>query len=200
MDMAGPVISTDATSLIRPAAGPEAELVRRLRQRDPAAVGLAYDLHHRAVRAFARRLLADDAAAEDLVQDVFVALPGAAARFGAQASLRTYLIGIAVNHARHHLRAAARRRRALDRLGRNTPAPGLLPDEQAERRRLAAALARALDELPLKQRLVFLMCDVEHRPSPEVAALLRIPEGTVRTRLHHARERLRARLRAQGLP
>ena len=73
------------------------------------------------------------------------------------------------------------------------------PDQETERRRLADALARALDQLPLKHRLVFVLCDVEHRTSAEAAALLGIPDATVRTRLHHARERLRAQLTAEGL-
>ncbi|MFO7179814.1 MAG: sigma factor, partial [Pseudomonadota bacterium] len=75
------------------------DLVRRLAEADPLAVGRAYDRHHDAVRAFARRLLGDAAAAEDLVHDVFVALPRAAKSFRGQSSLRTFLIGIAVHHA-----------------------------------------------------------------------------------------------------
>ena len=134
------------------------------------AVGLVYDLHHRAVRAFARRLVGDDQTAEDLVQDVFVALPAAVRRFNQQSALRTFLIGVAINHARHHLRAAARRRRTLARLARISPPPPVPPDQESERRRLADALARALDQLPLKQRLVFVLCDVEHRTSAEAAA------------------------------
>jgi RNA polymerase sigma-70 factor (ECF subfamily) len=202
--MSGPLANLGAAALVEPSsrdADVEAALVERLRARDPAAVGLVYDLHHRAVRAFARRLVADDQSAEDLVQDVFVALPAAIRRFNQQSALRTFLIGVAINHARHHLRAAARRRRTLARLADVDirPPPPMPPDQESDRRRLADALARALDELPLKQRLVFILCDLEHRTSTEVGALLGIPDATVRTRLHHARERLRARLIAEGL-
>jgi RNA polymerase sigma-70 factor (ECF subfamily) len=199
-DMSGPLASIGAAALVEPSS-PDAEsaLVERLRARDPVAVGLAYDLHHRAVRAFARRLVADDQSAEDLVQDVFVALPAAIRGFNQRSALRTFLIGVAINHARHHLRAAARRRRTLARLAHIRPPSPMAPDQESDRRRLADALARALDELPLKQRLVFVLCDVEHRTSTEAAAVLGIPDATVRTRLHHARERLRARLIAEGL-
>src|SRR5690348_16635920 len=55
----------------------EQGLVARLAAADPAAVGEVYDQHHRAVRAFASRLVGDAAAAEDLVHEVFVALPRA---------------------------------------------------------------------------------------------------------------------------
>jgi RNA polymerase sigma-70 factor (ECF subfamily) len=200
--MPRPYATTQAHALPERADVPDAEamLIEGLRRRDPQAVGLAYDLHHRAVRAFSRRLVADEAAAEDLVQDVFVALPAAARRFKASSSLRTFLIGITVNQARHHVRAAARRRRALARLADERPAETVPLDEATHRRRLADALVHALDELSLKQRVVFLLCDVENRSAPEVAALLDVPEATVRTRLHHARERLRARLAEGGEP
>ena len=201
--MSGPLGNLGAAALVESSpdtdADAESALVERLRARDPAAVGLAYDLHHRAVRAFARRLVADDQSAEDLVQDVFVALPVAVRRFNQQSALRTFLIGVAINHARHHLRAAARRRKTLARLADIRPSSPMAPDQESDRRRLADALARAMDELPLKQRLVFVLCDVEHRTSTEAAAVLGIPDATVRTRLHHARERLRAKLAAEGL-
>ena len=57
------------------------------------------------MRAFARRLVGDPEAAEDLVHEVFVSLPRAIRRYREQSSLRTFLISIAVNHARHFVRA-----------------------------------------------------------------------------------------------
>jgi len=95
---------------------PATTLIERLRDADPVAVGEAYDEHHGAVRAFAKRLVGDPTAAEDLVHEVFVSLPGAIRRFRGDSTLRTFLISIAVNHARHHVRAASRRRAAMDRM------------------------------------------------------------------------------------
>src|SRR5262245_23291273 len=88
-------------------------LIERLRRGDPTAVAEVYDAHHAAVRGFARRLIGDEAAAEDLVHEVFVTLPSAIRHFDGASSLGTYLISIAANHARHFLRSAARRRRAF---------------------------------------------------------------------------------------
>jgi RNA polymerase sigma-70 factor (ECF subfamily) len=175
-------------------------LVRALVDRDREALGRVYEEHHAAVRAFARRLLGDDGAAEDLVHQVFVTLPSAARRFRGESGLRTFLLSIAANHCRHHVRAAARRRRALGALALEpvAPAPAASPDDEAERRRLADALARALDALPLEQRLAFVLCEVEERTSAEVALIVGAPEGTVRSRLRLARERLRALLAAEG--
>ena len=181
---------------------PTLTLIERLRQADPAAVGEVYDEHHTAVRAFARRLVGDTAAAEDLVHEVFVTLPRAIRRFRGESTLRTFLVSIAVNHARHHVRAASRRRAAMDRLALEPAASTTTPsDPEADtrRRELAAALTRALDQLPIDQRVAFVLCEVEERTSREAAAIAGAPEATMRTRLFHAKRRLRATLEKEGL-
>jgi RNA polymerase sigma-70 factor (ECF subfamily) len=177
----------------------DSDLTDRLRQAEPAAVGDTYDRHHAAVRAFARRLLGDEAAAEDLVHEVFVSLPRAMRRFKGEASLRTFLLSIAVNHARHHLRAATRRRRAVERYADEPRAAALDPESAARRSELARALIRALDALPLDQRVAFVLCEVEERSSVEVAQITGKPEATIRTRLFHARRKLRELLEQEGL-
>ena len=73
------------------------------------------------------------------------------------------------------------------------------PERQTERRQLAEALTGALDTLPVAQRVAFVLCDVEERTSSEVARIVGVPEATVRTRLFHARKKLRAELSARGL-
>jgi len=178
------------------AALPEADLVERLRAGERDAVEEAYVTHHAAIRGFARRLVGDAATAEDLVHDTFIALPRAIRGFRGDAPLRAFLIGVAVNHARRHIRAAVRRRRATERLAaRDELAPKTLDaTEELERRRLAAKLSAALDELPIDQRVVFVLCEAEQRTSVEVAAIVGAPEGTVRTRLFHAKRKLRAAL------
>jgi RNA polymerase sigma-70 factor (ECF subfamily) len=171
-----------------------------LRRGDRAAVAEAYDAHQGALRAFARKLTGDPAVAEDLVHDVFVALPSAVKRFREDAALRTFLTSIAVNHARKHVRAAARRRSAMERYAREPEAAGSgTPEGDAARRQLAAALSRALDTLPLDQRVAFVLCEVEQRTSREAAEVVDAPEETVRTRLFHARKKLRALLEKEGL-
>lgn len=178
----------------------ESELVLRLMRAEPVAVGEAYDQHHTAVRAFAQRLLGDAGAAEDLVHEVFVTLPKAARNFRGESSLRTFLISIAVQHARHFVRAASRRRAAMNRLEAE-PAPDAQPDPEhiARRKELASILARALDTLPLDQRVAFVLCEVEERSSREVAEIVGAPEGTVRTRLFHAKRKLRDELEREGI-
>lgn len=176
-----------------------AELCARVERGEPAAVGQIYDEHHEAVRAFATRLVGEPASAEDLVHEVFVSLPQAMRGFRGESSIRTFLISIAVNHARHFVRSAARRRTALDKLSLEPPPSSPNPERDYRRRQLADALTRALDALPLDQRVAFVLCDVEERSSSQVARIVGAPEGTVRTRLFHARKKLRAQLEKEGV-
>ncbi|HTQ05251.1 MAG TPA: RNA polymerase sigma factor [Polyangiaceae bacterium] len=178
--------------------GAPQEFVERLRRGEVEAVAAAYDEHHAALCSFAKRLLGDDAAAEDLVQDVFVVLPDVVHRFAPEAPLRSFLLGIAANRARHHVRARSRRRKFADRLELEPLEPVPDPEVLSERRRLADRLARALEALPLEQRTTFVLKEIEGYAAKEVADILSIPEATVRTRLFHARKRLRSFLDGGG--
>jgi RNA polymerase sigma-70 factor, ECF subfamily len=173
-------------------------LTDRVARGESKAIGEVYDLHHAAVRAFARRLLGEPTAAEDLVHEVFVSLPKAMRNFQGHSSLRTFLISIAVNHSRHFMRSAARRRAAMDRFARERVAePSEAPE--AERYELALLLARALDQLPHDQRVAFVLCEVEERTSPEAAKIVGVPEATLRTRVFHAKRKLRTLLEQEGV-
>lgn len=198
MTTAGLPISTRFEAA--PAAGVDLSLVERLRAGNVAAVAEAYDRHADAVRAFALRLVGDTSAAEDLVHEVFVALPRASRGYREQSSLRTFLISVAVNHAKHYVRAAARRRSALDRLAREPDAVAPPdPERDLQRRQLAQVLSAALDKLPLDQRVAFVLCEVEERTAGEAALIAGVPEATLRTRLFHAKRKLRERLAKQGV-
>jgi RNA polymerase sigma-70 factor (ECF subfamily) len=174
-------------------------LAHRLREGEVAAVGEAYELHHEAVRGFAQRLVGDRDAAEDLVHETFVSLPRAMKGFREESTLRTFLISIAVNHSRHYVRAAARRRAAMERAALEPRGSSSTPEQKLEQRQLAAALTRALDSLSMDHRVTFVLCAVEDRSSIEAAEILAIPEGTVRTRLHHAKKKLRDALAKEGV-
>jgi RNA polymerase sigma-70 factor, ECF subfamily len=188
----------DALSLGKNGEGSLRGLVRRLEHADAAAIRFVYDHHHVAVRAFAQRLVGDIEAAEDLVQDVFVALPRAAAHFRGDCALRTFLLSIAVNHAKNHVRAAARRRAALARLAREPAQASHDPHAEAERRELGNRLMLALDALPLDQRIAVVLSEIEERTSAEIASIVLAPEGTVRTRIFHAKRKLREILMSEG--
>jgi RNA polymerase sigma-70 factor (ECF subfamily) len=172
-----------------------ASLVERLARGEESALHEVYFQQHARLRQFALRLVGDAAAADDLVHEVFVKLPRAIRRLGPDASLRSFLIGMAANRARHHVRAAARRRKLATRRGRE-PLPDGAPPDQIERQQLAQALVGALDELPLDQRIAFVLCEVEERSSADAAAVVGVKDSTLRGRLFHAKRKLRLLLAA----
>jgi RNA polymerase sigma-70 factor (ECF subfamily) len=177
----------------------ERDWAHRVRERDLGAISVIYDDHHGALCSFAKGLLGDDQAAEDLVHDVFVLLPRVIDRLQPGRSLRSFLLAIAANNARHHFRSAKRRRQMAERLGREPTPTVENPEDHAQRRVLAEALRRALDLLPNDERLAFVLCEIEGHTSPDASEILGVPEGTVRRRLFYARQKLRERLAKEGL-
>jgi RNA polymerase sigma-70 factor (ECF subfamily) len=178
-------------------AADEQAIVAGLRAGRLEALAAAFDRWHARVRVLARRLLSDPASAEDVVQEVFASLIPAMRRFRGEVDVETFILAIAVKRARHHQRAALRRRRALERLAVEDRLGRQGPEEDAYRRELGLRLEAALDQLPIAQREAFVLCEVEELSSPRASEIAAVPEATIRTRLFHARRRLRDLLSAE---
>jgi RNA polymerase sigma-70 factor, ECF subfamily len=164
--------------------------IERAARGEAAALSQLYAQQHASLRSFARRLLGDPHAAEDLVHDVFVSLPKALKRYRAECSLTTFLRAIAIRQASTHLRAAVRRRAAMHQLAQETERQARFPDHQLRQRELARLLTSALDQLSVMHRSAFVLCEVEGMSADEAAQVLAIPATTVRTRLFYARQKL----------
>lgn len=167
---------------------------------DPSAFAAVFDRHYDAVhRYLARRVGAD--VADDLAGLTFTTAFDLRRRYDAgHADARPWLLGIATNLVRHHRRSEARRLRAYARLDRTADTTGGLDglEGRLDAQRMAAAIADALARLPDGDRdvlLLFAWADLRYE---EIALALRIPVGTVRSRLHRTRRRLRELLRASG--
>jgi len=174
------------------AEGPaESAIVDGLRDGRLDALAAAFDRWHVRVRVLARRLLSDPASAEDVVQDVFAALLRAMRGFRGEVDVEMFILAIAVKQSRRHQRSAARRRGALERLAREDRLTRPDPEQATYRRELARRLETALDRLPVAQREAFVLCEVEELSSPQACLIASVPEATMRTRLFHARRRLR---------
>ncbi len=160
---------------------------------DGAALGALFDRHRSAVQRFLARL-ADQRDTDDLVQETFLQVNRSADRFRGGSSVKTWILGIAVNVSRHHRRAEVRRNSATTTfIGQPQPSP-ITPDEATRKREFAMHLQRALVELPHDLRVAFVMCDLEEVPGVEAAAVLAVREGTLWWRLSEARKALRAAL------
>ena len=175
------------------------ELVERARGGEREAFGFLYRRHQAYVYRFARAMTGSAALAEDIVQEVFLALMRDLDRYDAsRAGLRTYLFGIARNLARYKTRSL-RRLISLDQVeeavGREDPAAALSSNEETRH------LRRCLGALPARYREVIILCDLQELDYAETAVVLNVPIGTVRSRLHRGRQLLIQRLRRRdGLP
>ena len=181
------------------------DLMRRIAAGDREAFALVYRRHHGAVFRFARLMTGSHEAAEDVVQEVFVALMRGAARYDpARSTLTTYLYG----SARNHIRRRWLRDRLFVSLDDEAPGfrePACTATDDLSRQRDLRDLRRAIVRLPHKYREVIVLCDLQDVSYAEAAVALTCAVGTVRSRLHRARQLLtekmqRARTCARAQP
>lgn len=162
----------------------------------PEAFAELYDRHAAAIQRFAARRLGHQIA-DDLIAETFLAAFRRRDRYDlSRPDARPWLYGIAVNVIGKHRRAEVRMLRALARTGVDPLTDGDL--ERADDRLAASAvrreLATALAALPAENREVLLLVAWADLSYEEVAFALRIPIGTVRSRLSRARRRVREEL------
>ncbi len=136
--------------------------------------------------------LADAAAAEDLAQDAMLHLLDRLDRWNPQRPYQAWRTTVVLNLCRDHLRKRGVRQRAEDQL-RLLPESNALPDphEAASGRELREVITRALAQLPPRERVAFVLRDLEHQETAAVAIAMEIEPATVRSLLTLARRRLR---------
>lgn len=152
----------------------------------------------------ARGVVHDDAEAEDVVQAAYVNAFEHLEAFRGEAMVSTWLSRIVLNEARGRLRArkptvaVEQIEAAQGEAGRVLAFPARFgsedPASSAARREIRLLLERAIDQLPEHFRLVFVMREIEECTVEETAECLGLRPETVKTRLHRARQRLRASL------
>jgi len=178
-----------------PAAGDSAEFVRRLRAGDRRAFEDLVRAQQHRVYGLALRMLGNAAEAQDVAQEAFLRAHRGLAEFRGDARLSTWLHAIVSRLCLNRLAGSERRlarhgEEALARLADDRPGP----DQALERGELEEALHRAIGELPEERRIVVVLRDVEGLAYEEIAEVLELPVGTVRSRLHRARLDLKEKL------
>ncbi|WP_132252484.1 sigma-70 family RNA polymerase sigma factor [Methylobacterium segetis] len=177
---------------------PDADLVARIARGDRAAMQALYARHATAVYRFLVRLLRDAAGAEDLVSDVFFDVWQQAGRYEGRASVTTWMLSI----ARFKALSALRRRphAALDpETAEAVPDEADTPETVLQKAGKSEALRRCIAALSAEHRMVVDLVYYHDLSVEEVAQVLAIPAGTVKTRLFHARKRLSEHLLAAGI-
>jgi RNA polymerase sigma-70 factor (ECF subfamily) len=183
------------------------ELLQQWRQGDASAFRTLIRHHDKYLYRIARSILGDDHDAEDVVQETFLRAFTGLKGFRGAASFRTWLTRIVLNEAGRRRRGqhltvdlealqAAQERRTPIQLS-SLVAPQTDPESSAAQNQIRKIIEKAIDELPVAFRIVFVMRDVEDTGIKETASLLGIREETVKTRLHRARRLLRDRLGEQ---
>ena len=177
----------------------ERELIRRCIAGDSSAFEPLVEKYRQRVWRLAYQVLHDREEAWDVAQEAFVRAFHSLPSFRGQSAFYTWLFRITVNVAtdRHRQRGAQARAFGPERVteeewARTTPDPGGGPDQAATRAEQRERIRRALDALPPKARTIIMLSDVEGLSYREIAEVLNCPIGTVMSRLHNARKRLKA--------
>jgi len=179
----------------------EQALIQRCVSGDVAAFEPLVEKYRQRVWRLAYQVLHDREDAWDCAQEAFVRAFHSLPSFRGQSAFYTWLFRITVNLAtdRHRARGAQARAFGAERVPeeeweRTTADPGARPDQAAARVEQRARIRQALDALPPKARTIIMLSDVEGLSYREIAEVLNCPIGTVMSRLHNARKRLKALL------
>src|SRR6266567_2231059 len=162
------------------------------------AMAALYRRHGGLVYRFTLQMSRNEAVAEEITQEVFLALLTQIDRFDAErGELSTWLCGI----ARHQLWKHLQRNEAAGAFGEENAAElefsGDGPAELLLRSEAVAAVRAGMDELPPALREVVILCSLEEMSYEQAAQVLSVPVGTVRSRLHRAKARLAGLLRGE---
>lgn len=170
----------------------DTELLERARRGDRRAFDDLMSRHEDRVFAVCLRLLRHREAALDATQDTFLTVFRKFDQFRGDSSFSTWLYRVAVNTCHDHLRRA--KRRPTDPLPDTQDPPDVAAGSSLESIELRGDLTRALSSLSEEFRAAVVLADVEGLGVAEVAAILGVAEGTVKSRLHRARKQLAALL------
>lgn len=176
----------------------ERVLLSRLRHRDSTAFELLVKTHQDRVYDFCVRMMADREEAFDLTQEIFVSVHQHITDFRQDARLSTWIFRIARNHCLNRLKYLRRRGRGRsDEYGEvqeqainEAAGAPQKPDDALEVSRLKALVHRAIEELDEDQRVLVVLRDIEGMSYEDIMEVTELPEGTVKSRLHRAREKL----------
>jgi RNA polymerase sigma factor (sigma-70 family) len=181
-----------------PSSQDELALLRRVAAKDRRAFETLYHLYYRRLFGYLLKLTRRAELVEEVLNDVMFAIWKGAASFDGRSRPSTWIFGIAYHKA---LKALARRPAEVDgdAEGRPEPVDRDEPESLAARRELAGVLGRALGSLSPEQRAVVELTYYYGLAYPEIAEIVGCPVNTVKTRMFHARRRLKELLPGLGV-
>jgi RNA polymerase sigma-70 factor (ECF subfamily) len=183
----------------------EADLIAGIKARDSEAFEALVKQHGARMMGIAKRMLHSDQDASDALQEALICVFRKAGTFGAESRLSTWLHRITVNSCLMKLRSQRHRNDVeieellptFDQTGhhiKHITAWEDGPAANAESQEVRLHVRQCIDRLPEAHRTVLLLRDIEQLDTAEVAAMVGCTENCVKTRLHRARQALRALL------
>ena len=185
-----------------PPAGVVPRLIWRLQHEDLAALGELYETFKDTVYRTALAITRDEHAAEDILQECFVRLYHYAASIDAERPLKPWLYRVVVNLSYDWLSRKPALQPLDDVLEWLSGLPNVFPspDHRAEERELHGMVRDLIAELPMSHQAVVVLFYLENLSLEEVAEVMELPVGTVKSRLYYARKRLRDALAQRQRP
>jgi RNA polymerase sigma-70 factor (ECF subfamily) len=176
----------------------ERQLVAAARGGDQSAFEALVLKYQDRIYRLIQRLVSGSDVVDDLAQEVFIRAYRSIGDFKGESSLYTWLYKIALNLCRNHYRTRGRRpaHEELDETdaGQGLQDAGGTPEDEVFRREFWEHLRRGLEELPPEQREAVVLCDLEGMSYEEMAGVMGVPIGTVRSRIFRGRRALQQRL------
>ena len=185
----------------QPSAPPDATetLIQRCLNGDQEAWDLIVKQYWRKVFNVAYKFVGKHDEAEDLTQDIFLKIFKSLDTFDRRANFQTWLISVSRNLCIDHYRSVRKERQTIDReINTNDLAPPASdggPMAALEQRDRVALLRQAMAALPETLRMAVLMRDIQELSYQEIAERLRLPEGTVKSRINRGRTELARQIR-----
>ena len=179
----------------------DGQLVELVAQQDAGALEALYDRYGRAAYSLARRILTEETLAQDVVQEVFLSLWRDARRFDAgRGTVATYLLSMTHHRAVDVVRREEnqRRWRTSDEGLELAPDPKARVEDEVEASERRAEVRSALKDLPDPQRQALLLAYFGGYTQREVAALVGVPLGTVKTRMAAGMRKMKEALSDAG--
>jgi RNA polymerase sigma-70 factor (ECF subfamily) len=170
----------------------DAQLIERIRANDLSALGGLFDRYYAQVFRSAVVITQDAAVAEDIAQECFLKIHRYANRIDTSLPLLPWLYRVTVNLSYTWITRQKRRRVSLDAIVDRLVSPHwLAPDQIAEHLETQERVRQAISQLNFNQRVVVALHYLSGLSLEEIAEILNCPVGTVKSRLHYARENLR---------
>lgn len=186
---------------------PDRDLIDRVKKKQAGAFEQLVRKYQDRVYNLSFRFLREREIAEEVAQDVFVSIYKHIDGFKGEAKFSTWLFRVVANHCHNKSKYLRRRRHKLqdsidvpietedgERKRELADDPLLSPEELSTRRNMNEAIQDAISHLDEDHRVIVLLRDVEDLSYEEIGEILGLPEGTVKSRLHRARNELRERL------